>query len=86
MAIEYRNRERIFLQTHANGDITIARAEYVQTWNGKVVGGPTRRYMVEQGEWVIVCITYDHAEEVANEIYSGRRNLGDKAAEEAATK
>lgn len=85
MAIEYRNREGIFLHPHVNGDITITRAECIQTWDGKIVGGPVRRYLVEQGEWMIPCATYDHAEEIANEIYSGQRKLGDEAAEEAAS-
>lgn len=84
MPIEYRNREEVFRHAHSGGDIAIIRADCVQTWDGKIVSGTTRRYLVEQGEWAVPCITYERAEEVANEIYSGQRKLGEEAPEEGA--
>jgi len=85
MPIEYRDKAEIFRHEHANGDITITRADCVQMWDGKVVHRFGRRYLVEQGEWMIPTTHYDRAEEIANEIYAGARVLGE-AAEEAASK
>lgn len=83
MPIEYRNRTEVFRHSHANGDIVIARANCVQTWDGKIITDLGQRYLVEQGEWMIPTKYYDNAEEIANEIYAGKRVLGE-AAEEAA--
>lgn len=83
MPIEYRNREEVLRHPHANGDITITRAECVQTWDGEIITRFGTRYLVEQGEWMIPATHLDRAEEIANEINTGARTLGERPQDDA---
>jgi hypothetical protein len=74
MAIEYKGEKQIW----ERDGVAVSTARVVAS--GRDFG---KRYLVTQGEWMIPCATLERAEEIADEVLTGARKLGEEAPEEA---
>jgi hypothetical protein len=73
MPICYENQKEIF----AKNGVSICRADTVQRdHNDNLLATLGTRYLVCQGDWMIVAVTLERAEEIMSEVLSGERTLG----------